>query len=605
MYNGRSMESPCEMAPMDNSQFNYRLAGRMQMEQLNNSAEIQKTLENHRMMERDAHKSVLKQQEIVLRQRCKERSIKIQEDTGSTKAIIVDGNHNTISTEIVFGCTLKGVRRFERKNCEYFQLILEKPDGSRLESELYDSICLKSITRFKTTCLSVFQSGYSSNAISAAWEWIWKRAMVLYESNTQSIVLPSGPGWFKNKRGYKYVAAGRIPKVYSTSSIELSSLKYYAECSAKKIMDEFEKCRQTCNSLIGVLLLFRIYSLLETLCPEHLPRVGIILVGKKSSSIARCLLSIAYRTDEVINVDTDRIGFMRNIAKSKRDSSMIFVINNLENRSARNRMNDILSWLASGYVEGIPVCVPYIFCVEKFSKELPLDDFVVIETEEINPVEVEKAFDYIQSFIIDAIENGGVHVAESLISWIKTDGGLNTRETMTGIFRGVYRATESLFGADADKLNFVFEMFQIGVTLIEKQFSIRYSTVLEQFKIGVINLSKYGKLHFWSTNCKERLSELDTVVFFDDEHYYFNNMVLSAIVEAMTIERKSLLYIKQQLSEHNLLKVYRNSGAHNREYNVDVSYKDTKGKTEYISVLAIKRNFWDELGGLSLLERRG
>ena len=75
-------------------------------------------------------------------------------------------------------------------------------------------------------------------------------------------------------------------------------------------------------------------------------------------------------------------------------------------------------------------------------------------------------------------------------------------------------------------------------------------------------------------------------------------------VEAMAIERKSLLYIKQQLSEYNLLKVYRNSGAHNREYNVDVSYRDSSGKTEYISVLAIKRNFWDELGGLSLLERR-
>ena len=97
---------------------------------------------------------------------------------------------------------------------------------------------------------------------------------------------------------------------------------------------------------------------------------------------------------------------------------------------------------------------------------------------------------------------------------------------------------------------------------------------------------------------------MDTVVFFDDEHYYFNNVVLNTIVEAMAIERKSLLFIKQQLSEHNLLKEYRNSSAHNREYNVDVSYKDSRGKTEYISVLAIKRYFWDELGGLSLLERR-
>lgn len=83
----------------------------------------------------------------------------------------------------------------------------------------------------------------------------------------------------------------------------------------------------------------------------------------------------------------------------------------------------------------------------------------------------------------------------------------------------------------------------------------------------------------------------------------FTKNVLDRICDMSKINRRSLLYVKQQFYERRFLKTYKNLGTYSRELQVDFRVTTKDGKTEDLSGLAIKREFWDEIGGIGLFER--
>ena len=97
----------------------------------------------------------------------------------------------------------------------------------------------------------------------------------------------------------------------------------------------------------------------------------------------------------------------------------------------------------------------------------------------------------------------------------------------------------------------------------------------------------------------------DSVIYYDDEFYYFTSKVLNFICQRTNIDYKTLLLIKQQLAEQNLIKLYKNRSSCNRDLGIDFLVCSLNGERKRLSGLAIKRQFWNKIGGIALEERRG
>ena len=63
----------------------------------------------------------------------------------------------------------------------------------------------------------------------------------------------------------------------------------------------------------------------------------------------------------------------------------------------------------------------------------------------------------------------------------------------------------------------------------------------------------------------------------------------------------SPVYVKHQLAEKGLIKIYGNK--RRREMQTDITAYDKADNPKKISVTAIKKSFWDTLGGIDLWER--
>ena len=90
-----------------------------------------------------------------------------------------------------------------------------------------------------------------------------------------------------------------------------------------------------------------------------------------------------------------------------------------------------------------------------------------------------------------------------------------------------------------------------------------------------------------------------STVCWDENYYYFDSDCMSRICKDANIS--SSIYVKQQLAEKGLIKLYGNK--RRREMQTDITAYNNEGNPKRISVTAIKRNFWDTLGGIDLWER--
>ena len=74
------------------------------------------------------------------------------------------------------------------------------------------------------------------------------------------------------------------------------------------------------------------------------------------------------------------------------------------------------------------------------------------------------------------------------------------------------------------------------------------------------------------------------------------------IGKKLNFDGKSLLLIRQELADRGLIKQYRATGKRKSELNVDIFVGESKERKK---VFAVKRTFWDSIGGISLYEKGG
>lgn len=137
-----------------------------------------------------------------------------------------------------------------------------------------------------------------------------------------------------------------------------------------------------------------------------------------------------------------------------------------------------------------------------------------------------------------------------------------------------------------------------GYNEMKKQKSIQ-NCIVDIFRRAVETCEK-----LYYQNCKHVSEyEEERVILYDDDYYYFSNDVLKTICETQNIDKKTIILVKQKLTELGLVKLYRSSGTHRRELNVDISII-LKGERKYCSVFAVNQRLWNEPYGVRLHERR-
>ncbi len=126
--------------------------------------------------------------------------------------------------------------------------------------------------------------------------------------------------------------------------------------------------------------------------------------------------------------------------------------------------------------------------------------------------------------------------------------------------------------------------------------------MIEVFKNGLIHLVDENCVTVW--NRKDIPGKEETIrIYYDAQHYYFTRETLQFICIQLKIDNKSILSLKQQLIEIGCAKTYKHQKVQGRDLEVDFLAFDTCGQQISLSGLAIKRDFWDEIGSISLFER--
>ena len=120
------------------------------------------------------------------------------------------------------------------------------------------------------------------------------------------------------------------------------------------------------------------------------------------------------------------------------------------------------------------------------------------------------------------------------------------------------------------------------------------------FHNTVLRLAQGKHLEFFECGNIDQLRSW--YVFYDEEYYYFTNDALKWICYLEGLSEKAMLAIKQELTALELTKIYKNSGSHNRELQVDVTIKSKDGSRKRVAAFAIKREFWDYSYGVCLYE---
>lgn len=97
---------PLYRRPMSEEEFLDLREGQIQAMQLNNPQELMEETKHRRGMERDAHKSVLKQQEWLNKQDAKTKMYEIQEGNGETRMVVLNGCGYSVEKSKLFSCQI-------------------------------------------------------------------------------------------------------------------------------------------------------------------------------------------------------------------------------------------------------------------------------------------------------------------------------------------------------------------------------------------------------------------------------------------------------------------------------------------------------------------
>lgn len=538
------------------------------------------TIDDYRYEQRQILKYNLRMKEIQYRDSLKKKTYEIS----------CVNDRIQLNAIVVFDCSVKGINKYVRDDSQQnlFQIVIVS-NGKERKSELYDTDLLSSSTKLKKTILHNYDTmRVGTQESTAAWKWILGKCCKMYDE-AETLQLPDSPGWKYCRESIKFYAGNRMKglDIYKNQRIKQFQLRYvkYDVCKIRQMIERNK------DDIASVLLNVRLIALLGDLCEGLIMHKFILLYGSRSLQMARDLLSVSSNGYNIINLDSDRLNETRNKIKIMKNDVAIFNVNNASNRSAVNRIKEIYSWKQSGYIEGHSIKIPFVICMSKLSFEIPLSECIVVDTDRVNKSELELLFDSIQSWVIDEIEESGVMI-EKLFEKEQKDA----EETPKTIYQIVSEVIGRVLVEDSAEL---IDFLKKGQQEMLRQEGMQHGRLLDVFHSAVLSCKQ---LVYQDRRKTERLDDA-VMVLYDDDYYYFQSTVIDTLCKTNNIDLKILCMIKQELAQQGFIKMYRSNGNHNREFQTDIAITQNGDKL-YRSVLAVKRDFWDETYGLTLYERR-
>lgn len=608
---------PVSMQAMNPQEYRNAVVGQMQDRVLHDPNQIAAELANDREVRLDTaklnnnlilergktemKKEVIKYKEELRQKR--ETKKELFEKEGVIWFRELDNEGNRILREVLAcNCCIVQVNKYERTAGEkLFQLVLLS-GNEKLESSLYPEEWLLTYRQLQKTALSLsmqYDRGISYNDEKIIWQLLWQRIWNEYlEADVQK--LPSLPGWEKTSEKYQFWAGNRSSDLLMNEVIRGYTLRYTKDCSTATVKELFSKKSWDSDSkdTIGTLLVLRLVALLGSLCTEEPIPTAVILYGDNALPVAKKLLGVSDTADNIFNLESDGGRAIKKKLCSLKEEVAIFTFRTLANKSTRNRLHEVLSWLDSGYVEAARITVPYIFCMKSLSADVPVDDSILINADTIQYEEWKDVFTVVQSWWVDQIEKGGLAVVEQLRENLKQQTAKESKSVLA-ISEGI---TEQMtYFMRLEKEDAIHAVLQAGTKKIKGQLNMQQIGYMQDlFHNTVLRLAQGKHLEFFECGNIDQLRSW--YVFYDEEYYYFTNDALKWICYLEGLSEKAMLSIKKELTTLELTKIYKNSGSHNRELQVDVTIKSKDGSRKRVAAFAIKREFWDYSYGVCLCE---
>lgn len=423
----------------------------------------------------------------------------------------------------------------------------------------------------------------------------------LYE-NSDIIDIPSKAGWFKSENSYHFITRSTGNKLYLNDCIQKFTVEIYADLEQENVIKAFveEVGRVSLKCNVGILFLYRLAALLMRmiLAPEECVRAEITLVGQSAVTIARTFLRTMQNDVDTVNIDSDRIGYIRDTLLLIQDTPVIFASSDPDNKSTQNRISQVKSWINTGLIESTKVVGLYVFCIQKFSKSYPLEETVVLDVDRFDILKHEDSFERMQSVIVEMIEFSGEHWINEFRKEYKYRCMLeNESHRMLPLVLAISAVIKRMF--HSPEFNRILDA---GEDEIRRQLSTSRD-IVGIFKDKVIHLIEKGAIIISNRNNAKQGDEYK-MIFYDASFYYLTKKVFDEICILANIDLKSCLYVKQKLIEREMVKLYRYESGSNRDLEIDFQVKYSENQKKNLSGFAIKREFFDELGGIALYERR-
>lgn len=561
-----------------------------------------------RSMRRDEHRSYLKREEQRVRLIRRESHMEIMEKDGAMYVLSLDGFGEGIGFRKVFSAKIQSLKcyRYQNSTEVWCQItLLEERTGREVISPLYGEEDIQAMKKLKRTILSVYDCSDSMKNSFILWNWLRKQ-MISMLKDAKIVEIPSKPGWYLGDKSWHF---------YSMSDEDTEK---YTDCMRNFDMQRFENLdvEDTMCSLlenlkeiynqddVGMLIQYRLGALLGRLTKKPCFQNGILIWGEKAEEIARFYLTTMENGVDTVNLDSDKIGNIRERVCALQDTSVILLVNDPDNRSVQNRLREAISWMQTSRIDGKSVKAPFVFCFKRFSPLLPLDDMLVVDASSIRLPKDDQILAKFQCLVVERIEQAGElwvnEIANTYNLYIKVGYGeaVSLARTVTLVLYKMFDEP----GVNILRRISLEKLLKVGEEEMKRQLSKKSGRLSEIFREQVINLLNKGTILIAE---RDRASVLDErkYIYYDSQYYYFTEDILRRIGILASIDRKSILVLKQELDSLSMIKKYKTTGQRTEELHVDFRICNAYGQRKDLSGLAVRREFFDEIGGIALWER--
>lgn len=477
----------------------------------------------------------------------------------------VNGARMLLNQCIVFKCRFEQIRRYKREDMDevFWQMVMtDGKSGEKIYSSLYTEEVLKSCSKLKKTILARYHNVGEPKTNTLSWYWAQSELMQMFEVS-EIIEIPSKAGWFKEGDSWRFWVANSTEKVLLSEQIKKFHVGVFPELRAEDVISDLlnASCEITdCMEYSGVLLILRMCAIFARLTDDLPLEMGVTFVGKGALEVAKSFLRTMHNDVDIVNLDADRQGKIQEKVEILQDTPVIFISSNPDSKSTQNRLQRIMSWLGSGYIEGRVIGIPFIFCLQRFSKAYPLEDMVLVEADRITiSEEATIVFEQLQSYVIKSVEMAGSYYVQEFKRMYKEEKSESGDENkFLSLIYAVADIVLEIFDRNIsdDSYSKLEDLLYCGADSIVEQLTKGGHALSEVFQKKMEDLANSGALRFVSRDKCPSITS-GNVIFYDDEYYYFTSEAQDGICEQIDIDYKTLLSIKQQLAEQDLVKLYK------------------------------------------------